>query len=39
VEKTGWGIKLQFLDEIQDLIVPLLCRKIEKKIQIQGQIK
>jgi len=39
VEKAGWEIKLQFLVEIQGLIVPYYAKKMKKKIQIQGQIK
>jgi len=39
VEKAGREIKLQFLEEIQGLIVPYYAKKMKKKIQIQGQIK
>jgi len=39
VEKAGLEIKLQFLKEIQDLIVPHYAQEWRKKIQIQGQIK
>jgi len=39
VEKTGRKIKLQFLEEIQGLIVPHYAQKWRKKMQIQGQIK
>jgi len=38
VKKAGWEIKLQFLKEIQDLIVPIMPKNGEK-IQIQCQIK
>jgi len=36
MEKVGREIKLQFLKEIQDLIVPHYAQKWRKKIQIQG---
>ena len=39
MEKVGREIKLQFLEEIQDLIVLHYAQKWRKKIQIQGQIK
>jgi hypothetical protein len=39
VEKAGREIKLQFLDEIQGLIVPHYAQEWRKKMQIQGQIK
>jgi len=39
VEKVGWEIKLQFLEEIQGLIVPHYAQEWRKKMQIQGQIK
>jgi len=39
VEKAGREIKLQFLEEIQGLIVPHYAQKWRKKMQIQGQIK
>jgi hypothetical protein len=31
VEKAGWEIKLQFLEEIQGLIVPPSCPKMETR--------
>jgi hypothetical protein len=31
VEKVGREIKLQFLEEIQDLVAPPLCPKLEGK--------
>jgi hypothetical protein len=39
VEKAGQKIKLQFLEEIQGLIVPHYAQEWRKKMQIQGQIK
>jgi hypothetical protein len=39
VEKAGREIKLQFLKEIQGLIVPHYAQEWRKKMQIQGQIK
>ena len=39
MEKVGRGIKLQFLEEIQGLIVPYYAQKWRKKMQIQDQIK
>jgi hypothetical protein len=39
VEKADREIELQFLEEIQDLIVPHYAQKWKKKMQIQGQIK
>jgi hypothetical protein len=39
VEKAGWEIKLQFLEEVQGLIVPHCAQKWRKKMKIQGQIK
>jgi predicted nucleotidyltransferase len=39
VEKAGLEIKLPFLEEIQDLIVPHYAQEWRKKMQIQGQIK
>jgi len=39
VEKVGQEIKLQFLEEIQGLIVPYYAQKWRKTMQIQGQIK
>jgi hypothetical protein len=38
VEKAGREIKLQFLKEIQDLIMPHYAQEW-RKMQIQGQIK
>jgi len=38
VEKAGREIKLQFLEEIQSLIVPHYAQEW-RKMQIQGQIK
>jgi hypothetical protein len=38
MEKAGREIKLQFLKEIQGLIVPYYAQEW-KKMQIQGQIK
>jgi hypothetical protein len=39
MEKADWEIKMQFLEEIQDLIVPHYAQEWRKKMQIQGQIK
>jgi len=39
VEKAGREIKLQFLEAIQDLIGPHYTQKMEKTMQIQGQMK
>jgi hypothetical protein len=39
VEKAVREIKLQFLKEIQGLIIPHYAQKLRKKMQIQGQIK
>jgi hypothetical protein len=35
VKKADWEIKLQFLEEIKDLIVPPLCPKIERKCKFK----
>jgi hypothetical protein len=35
VEKAGREIKLQFLEEIQDLIMPHYAKKMEKKCKFK----
>ena len=39
MEKVGREIKLQFLEEIQDLVAPHYAQNWREKMQIQGQIK
>ena len=39
MEKVGREVKMYFLRKIQGLIVSLYAQKMDKTMQIQGQIK